>query len=199
MWLPVLQFLPLPSCHITRYTETSLVQSSLLPPIQHLHTLIRSPKPQSFPRLSSPSSQPFLTVLRLQFFQHPLDPLPDSLQYIDVSFVESRADASTPDVSHRCFVKKDHLPQPAGNTVPNPAQEATKPPLLHGHVASSCSPRGTLGTPGKSFLQSCFPAGHWCRKLDSVFSFAEPHKISARPFLQPAEDPASNFMRSMLW
>ena len=47
----------------------------------------------------------------------------------------------TPDVSHQCWVEgKDHLPQPAGNALPNTAQEAAgflccqSTLLAHGHL-----------------------------------------------------------------
>jgi len=59
---------------------------------------------------------------------------------------------------HQCLVEgKDHLPQSAGNTLSNAAQDTVKLFLPPGHIAASCSMCYPSGIPGP-LLKSCLPS-----------------------------------------
>lgn len=102
-------------------------QSSLLPPIQYLYTLIRSPWTFSSLGWTAPAFSAFpdaenVPVLSSSLWHSAgLAPVSPNLFYTR----EPKAGHSSADVSHQYWAeRKDHLNKPAGNTTPNAAQYA---------------------------------------------------------------------------
>ena len=106
-------------------TEKSLAPSSLHPPSRHLHTLIR------YPWAFSSLGWTLITFLSLSSYERYSSPL---IIFVILRWTCSTtsmpllywgAQHSTPGVSHQGWVEgKDRFPRPAGNALPNTAQES---------------------------------------------------------------------------
>lgn len=163
---PIFLFMPIVSlwCHLVPPLRR-VWPIFLTPPVRYLHTLIRSPAPSLLQAESSQLCQPLLVWQMIQSLNYPYGLLQDLFQYIHVSIgLGSPAlDTALGCVSPGLSSEKCRLPWPAGDTVPNAAQEAA------GHLCRNSISLAHVSLPVFYHLRThwgCFCphySGHWLR------------------------------------
>lgn len=160
--------------------------SSLLPPIRCLHMLIRSLLSFLFSRLNIPISLSLSTPLII------IVALSSSMS---MSHLSQRAQDWTPDLFHQCWIqRKNQFPWPAGNALPNAAQEVVHFLFCKGthsglKFVSSRTPGSFTRTLSSSWL---VPSLYWRIRLFLLWYRTSPFLFVTIPpssLLQPAEIP----------